>query len=158
MATKKENADLLKARTGLSLNPEAKTPLAAVLEDWATRAETQPDEVRREVYIAQIEDALQVELSADSISTAVLAGYYERLESDAAGLLAELTGEGEAESGDSGERLSVRVSGALAGYGATITCNEQAPACRVIGTVPVRVRSSLVVDQALKRGDLILVE
>lgn len=82
MATRRENAETLRERLGVSINTENSKPLAATLQGWAERAETEPDAVKREVLTFQLEDALDVELTDQTISTDRLAELLAQAQQD----------------------------------------------------------------------------
>lgn len=82
MATRRENAETLRERLGVSINTENSKPLAAALQGWAERSETEPDAVKREVLTFQLEDALDVELTDQTISTDRLAELLAQAQQD----------------------------------------------------------------------------
>lgn len=82
MATRRENAEMLRQRLGVSINTENSKPLAATLQGWVDRSETDPDTVKREALTFLLEDALDVELTDQTISTERLAELLTQAEQD----------------------------------------------------------------------------
>ena len=82
MATRRENAETLRNRLGVTINTENSKPLAATLQGWVDRSEAEPDAVKREVLTFQLEEALDVELTDQTISTDRLAELLAQAQQD----------------------------------------------------------------------------
>lgn len=82
MATRRENAETLRDRLGVTINTETSKPLAGTLQGWAERSGTEPDAVKREVLTFQLEEALDVELTDQTISTDRLAELLAQAQQD----------------------------------------------------------------------------
>lgn len=168
MATKKENATRLHELLGLTLNPDKSAPNADTLADWATRAETDADGVKREIYAFQLEDKLDVALP-EGTDAATLEQWLALPDDEARAAIQAARPDGSAgpasterppQPGPStppaADTVQVRVNATIAGYGGTFTDPDQTdPANRVITDRVVTVEKTAAVTQALRQHTLI---
>lgn len=163
MATKKDNADALHKALGVTIDPEASKPNAATLQDWADRAATDADLVKREVLTSQLEARLDIQIPGDH--TADQLAEWLANDDDEAIKAAIAGGAGTppdptpadpkpAPIDESLLTLSVRVSPRIAAYGGTYTDPDQPEGHRVIGEEPVKVMPSGLIHAGLKNGTL----
>lgn len=165
MATRKENAEAVKAALGISIDTEGTDPKAPVLQGWADRLESNRDGVRRELLSYQLQAALGIEITDQTLDVGQLAELLEKSRTDPDGVRAELQPVIESEEafdpgqgfGQGEDTLTVQVVESVAAYGGTVTDPEQPDGHRVIGADPVQVRVSQIVNQALGNGTLLKV-
>ncbi|OLV20216.1 hypothetical protein [Deinococcus marmoris] len=150
MATRQDNADALNALLGVQIDATQREPLAPVLEEWAKRAETEPDAVKLEILTSQLEDRLGIEIPEGQTADQ-LAEWLANEDDDA--VVAAITGE-EPEPDDELLTLIVQVSEKVAAYGGTYTDPDQPEGHRVIGGGPVRVAPTALINAGLKNGTL----
>ena len=163
MATRKENADLIKSELGLEIDTDKPQPLAGVLQGWADRLAADSAGVEREVLVFSLQSALGVSQIDPSASVEKLQAWLFRSETEPELVKAEVqppdTSTLEIPVGSKfdpdKETFEVQVTSAVAGYGGTVTDPEQPAGHRVIGAEPVLVRASQIVTQALKNGTLL---
>ncbi|GAQ23899.1 hypothetical protein DEIGR_400032 [Deinococcus grandis] len=172
MATKKDNAALLGEKLGVTINADASNPKADVLQGWADRADTDPEGVKREILTAQVEAALDVELTDATLTVDTLAGILAQASEDQDAARAALqqaldgppaSAAGAGSQGDpdpaptepAGETVTVRVNDIIAEYGGTFTDPEQPEGQRVITGDAREVQRTHTVRQGLLTGTLV---
>lgn len=162
MASRKENADLIGKKFGVTIDTEKSDPKAPVLQSWADRLENDSASVEREVLSFQLQSKLGIDLADQMHDTATLRAWLDRSETEPDLVKAELqptsTDTLELEPGDGfgkdEKTFQVSVVEAVAAFGGTVTDPEQPAGSRVIGSEPVKVRDSQVVATSLKNGTL----
>lgn len=75
MATKAENAEALKQALGIELDPTRSDPKADLFTQWAGRLQDDQEGVRKDVLTWQVQDALDIELASDRVTTDQLQGW-----------------------------------------------------------------------------------
>ena len=158
MATKKDNAALILAALGLTLDHESSSLKADLLENWAGRLDTDKEGVRRDVLSYQLQKVVGVEITDPNLTPEQLQEWLDRAVTDPDGVKAEIEGQAVAAPADATTPLLVQVSERVAAYGGTFTDPEQAEGSRVIGEDPVEVQMTALITQGLKNGTLVEAE
>lgn len=173
MATRKENAEAIKAALGTEINTDRSDPKADLLTRWAELAKTDADGARREILSWQVENALGVQLPSENVTVEQLQGWLDRTATDPEAVKTEIqdgptpaptpapTPEG-SQTLTSAQAvaatvatLRVTVSAKVAVYGGTYTDPDQPDAAsRNIGSTPVTVQRTPLIRQGLREGSL----
>ncbi|SMB85797.1 hypothetical protein [Deinococcus hopiensis] len=165
MATRAENAQVLKQELGLEIDTSGPDPKAPQLQGWADRLATEKDAVQKEVLTWQVQNTLDVELEPEGVTVEQLQNWLGRADTEREAVLAEINGGSNANdlaptapSATPNETVLVTVNSVIAGYGGTFGDPEQDPEKRVIGKEPLSVKLTHAVGRALVDGTLVLAE
>lgn len=162
MATRAENAELIKSKLGIGIDTAKSDPKADLLTHWAERLEADPEGVRKDILTWQLQDALDIELPSEKVTAEQLQGWLNALNggADKEQLVTQVTDALQAApakptpapAAPAAEgHVTVQVIGRTAGYGGAFT---DPISKRHIGTTPVAVPRTSFVAERLVSGEL----